>query len=141
MKTSIIHPRSHGRAGENPSQFERIFLPTEKPGEGENAPGIRAARFYPAHISKGERVISIDPWKTRPFTEKVPDTVLGCPLERGKSECVRLIPEPYRVALDDLDRQIEDLSKARRELVEEAYRHGRPLRKADVVTEQKEEAR
>ncbi len=137
MKTSVVHPRAHG-GGQPPSRLERLYLPAEKPDSETATP--RTARFFAAHVRAGTQVISIDPWKTRPYKEKVPDSVLGCPLERGKSECVRVIPDSYRDALHDLDERIDALHAERFDLVAEAYRHGRPLRKSDVVTEEKGEA-
>lgn len=132
MKTSIIKPRAHDLDGGNPSRFGRFYAPGEVPAEGEPAP-FRKATFCPAHVSKGTQVVSMNPWKTRPFSKKVGDAILGCELERGKSVCARVIPETYVHLLHDLDEQIEKLSADRREIVEEAYRHGRPLRKADLV--------
>jgi hypothetical protein len=124
MRTSVIHERN-----QEANRYVRACLPVEAPAEYD---GTRVAKLWAAHEEKGTRVVSITPFKTRPFTGQRPDSVLGCPLVRGKSECVRVIPEDYVTELDALDRQMLDLSKRRRELVEEAYRHGRPLRKADL---------
>jgi hypothetical protein len=131
MKTSIVHKW-------NSEALRRGRLPSEVVPED---PAGRIAHFSP---SRTEEYQTFDPGTLKVGPKKkrrLPDAVtIGSHrffLERGRTEDAVVIPPDYVADLDALDEQIKKLERERRELIEEAFRHGRPLRKADIVSEEK----
>ncbi len=94
------------------------------------------AKFWPAHTETGTRVLDLMRGKTKPFTQHVPDAVAfysaNFEFKRGQTDRAKVIPPEYVDALDKIDQQIEALTRQRRDLLNEAWRHGRPLRIDDV---------
>ncbi len=100
--------------------------------------------FVPAHVEPpGTRTylsLSGGGMSSRKVgARKIPDAVrCGSDryfFERGTCRWVRVIPDDYTERLHDLDERIAGLERERRELAEDAYAHGRPLRVDDVESE------
>jgi len=56
------------------------------------------------------------------------------PLRGQGSDLVRVIPDNYVTELDALDERIKVLEATRHELIGDAYRHGRPIKKSECET-------
>lgn len=94
------------------------------------------AKFWPAHTEIGSQVLDLERGKTRPFSRQRPDSVgfysASFEFKRGLTERAKIISQEYIDALDKIDGQIETLMRQRNDLLNEAWRRGRPLKINDV---------
>jgi hypothetical protein len=132
MKTSIVASAGGGR-------FRRAIVPGEVGDEYIGVP-----RFREAHTETFDRVVSMNPWRTKAGSQKVPDRLhirlQRYEFEKGKVDLVRVIPAEYVEELDAKDHEIRRLERERRELIEEAFRHGKPITKAQAQEWQAQKA-
>lgn len=137
MKTSLLFMPHHGSGHPH-----RAYLPAEAPVESSTVRGHEMARFWPAHVETGERVIDLMAGKTKPFSRKMPDMVVfrsyTYSFDHGKTDKVRVMTPEYVRSLDILDREIDALEQKRNAMIEEAWRRARPLKVSDVKENNRE---
>ncbi len=129
MKTSALY-----RFGKT---IRRALLPSDGPPRFKSD---RVAKFIAEHVEEGKTVVSMDPFRTKPFKRTVPDQVWAYPdrfyFERGKTMPVHVGAADAIARVDEIDREIERLGRERDEALEDAFVRGRPLRKSDLVADE-----
>jgi len=129
MKTSLLYARH------TDSKPRRARLASDDSADNEKSP-FHIARFVPA-CSATRTSLNLDTMTpSKPHTVKVPDSVDlysdEFHFKNGSTERVCVIPSGYVAQLDQLDQEIEALRQRQSELIDEAWRRGRPLRVTDI---------
>jgi hypothetical protein len=130
MKTSLVYEYGTGR-------LYRGRLPSE----AEKLSDFDVARFEPAHDYTTKTFRSLDSMmhgaKGRHVKRHRPDAVrlgshwLG--FERGVCRKVRVVPPECVSRLEELDAQAAAIRAEIREILEDAYARGEPLRKSQIA--------
>lgn len=113
----------------------RLGTPVNDPSPVSSSYGY--ARFIPAHDSVGRRLLP-NMRLGDPHTSHEPDLIdIGdCrfAFKRGICDGVHVAPQGYEQMIADIDAQIAVLQKLRQDKIDEAHRHGEPLRLIQAKT-------
>jgi hypothetical protein len=135
VKTSVV-AEVYGSNG-----LRRGRLATDG-GDEDGKTVFSRVRFVARHAEKfntfNPQTMKIGKTKSRTAPDAIYVGNNGYPREGWDK--IRVIPDSYVRDLDQIDARIAELHKERLELVAEAYRHGRKIRKEDVVVEEPAEA-
>jgi uncharacterized protein (UPF0335 family) len=95
--------------------------------------------FASKHVDEGT-TFSMSGGKSKAFKRTEPDRyrVKSSLFDADRSGCdsIREVPENLRTEIERLDAEIRELNRQRREVIDEAFRHGSPVKKADVIEAQ-----
>jgi hypothetical protein len=119
VKTTIIVKRTE-------NSYIRTCRLSELPPEGETRPIQARAAHTVNSIPLNSR---FEPGKERKVS--YPDAIIcgsfALDPERGRFDRVRVITDEFVSELEEIDRQIAELEKRRRDLAEDAYMRGKPI--------------
>lgn len=124
MKTSLLY-----RVGSR--YIRRALLPSDGKGDSSR----KVAKFIPKHEESGDTLISLTPYKTKPFTRTVPNSVYvgdRFPFERGVCKYIKVGDPVFLARVHEIDEEIERLGREREAALEDAFIRGRSLRESDL---------
>ena len=133
MKTSVLVKRNSALTA-----FSRCVLPGDENGDvhPKRLEDMKLL-FVPAHDVTGQEIISLQPYKTKPFLKHEPDQIrsswnVWMNVKHGAVREARVLTDEYVCLLHEADMEIERAIQRRHFLMQEAWRHGRALRVVDL---------